>query len=438
MEIFNNREIAIGIWLLLFFSWALTMKGVPETIGTCVGILFSPPIFPILILTCFYIWIIVYGLYRLNFWDMSQLKNTLIWCITAGSVSFFRVTAETNKSNYFRNALKDSFKLILIFEFIIASYNIDLWIELIIIPLVTIIVVMIAIAERKEKYKKTENVLNALLAIFGITIAAFALNHFYTNFNDFTEIETLTDFVLPIVLSISFLPFLVFLSLYIRYETAFVRVNIVTDNLSLRRYAKWRAFISFRGEIQLIELWVSELYTGITNSKKNINKSIIETSELWKRHKNPKPVSKSKGWSPYTSKKYLAEIELTTGYYRQGFEDEWHATSQIKNLGDELFPNNISYSIEGDSTAATALKLRLNIYQLEQVKLAHEILLDAAELLHEKALKKTLPTTMANAILSGQTLKLNYENKCMQLEKEEWSENANRKYDLEFSIQHCL
>ena len=64
---------------------------------------------------------------------------------------------------FIRKVLKDNLKLTAILEFIISTYTFNIWVELAIIPITTMIVMMNVIAERKEEYEKVHKLLDIVL-----------------------------------------------------------------------------------------------------------------------------------------------------------------------------------------------------------------------------------------------------------------------------------
>jgi hypothetical protein len=64
-----------------------------------------------------------------------------------------------------------------------------------------------------------------LIGGFSIIVFVFSLYKTITNSNDFFTIENLKIFLLPVILSITFLPFLYIFNLVVKYETLWVVLN---------------------------------------------------------------------------------------------------------------------------------------------------------------------------------------------------------------------
>lgn len=73
----------------------------------------------------------------------------MVYCINA-------VSNEADEE-YIKKVLKDNFKLAIIWEFIISTFTFDIWVELIIIPVTTIIVIMNVLQNGKRNMRKYIN-----------------------------------------------------------------------------------------------------------------------------------------------------------------------------------------------------------------------------------------------------------------------------------------
>lgn len=202
MSIFNNREIAIGIWLLIAIIFIGSKQAVRASFLNVLIAFFNKHIVIPILLMVGYISLVVIGLQKLGFWDIGQLKNTIIWGLSYAGTSMFRISNIENEEHYFRNSFKDQLKIIAAFEFIVTFYTFSLLTELIVIPLVISVAAMQAIAEGKKEHATTEKFLSGVLTLFGVCLVINAIYHLVNEFDGFTKLGTLQDFGIPIVLSI--------------------------------------------------------------------------------------------------------------------------------------------------------------------------------------------------------------------------------------------
>ncbi|HED38156.1 MAG TPA: hypothetical protein ENI76_07925 [Ignavibacteria bacterium] len=274
-QVFNNREVAVSIWLLIFLSWAFTKEEVRESAKHVLITFCQPAILTIFAFMFGYVYLIVGFISNAGLWNPGQLKNTIMWFILVASVELFKASATHEEKAYFKKSIKSHFKLLVVLEFIVAFHSFSLMAELIIVPISTLVVLMLAVSELKEEHKQVEVIMSWLLSIFGTLMIGFSLYYISLNFGQFAQSKTFMDFITPIILSIFLLPFIFVLSVYMLYERILVRVNIYTDNKSHRRYGKLKGLMHFKKDHKGLNDWLS--YSCISDfvSQKAIDESII-------------------------------------------------------------------------------------------------------------------------------------------------------------------
>jgi len=239
MNLFNNREIATAIWLLVIFVIMLFKRDIRKSLSDVIKAFFKIKILSSIFLMIAYITGIVFVLYQINFWNTSLLKDTVVWvCFTGILLSFNLATSDTDQ-NLFRKIIINNIKIIIIIEFIVNTYTFSLVGELILIPVVTFIVILEVVAKTDEKYSSVAKLMHGLQIIIGIVILIFAISNVVSDYKNFGSLDTLRNFLLAPLLTISFLPFIYLMILFATYELLFTRLNSGYEkNKKLKRYAK--------------------------------------------------------------------------------------------------------------------------------------------------------------------------------------------------------
>jgi len=153
-------------------------------------------------------------------------------------VTFFNLNKVAEDEHYFKNVILDNIKFVLILEFIINFYSFNFAIELVVIPIVTLIVMLNAYAGLKPEYKRVKTLLDYVLGIFGLCLLAFTFRELILDFQNFTTLKNLRDFFLPPLFSIVLLPFIYIMALFMQYEMFFVRIDIANKNSDIVKYTK--------------------------------------------------------------------------------------------------------------------------------------------------------------------------------------------------------
>jgi len=81
--------------------------------------------------------------------------------------------------------------------------------------------------------------------IFGLVVLTYTGYRIYEGFWGFANLSTLKSFILPILLTISFLPFLYLVALWSLYETMLYRIGHRLEKKKDKRYLKWKMFNKF-------------------------------------------------------------------------------------------------------------------------------------------------------------------------------------------------
>jgi hypothetical protein len=273
-QLFNNREIAVSIWVTVFICWGLTKSSVRISIKHVFSAFFQRAILTILAMMAGYVYLLVFLISDIELWDIGQLKNTIMWFVFVASVELFKANKIHEEDGYFKNSIKGHLTLLSALEFVVAFHSFGLILELIIVPLSTFAVMVLAISETKEEYKPVEKIMTWVFSIIGLFMVGFSLYFIVLHFGEFAQSTTLMDFSIPIILSMLLLPFLYVISLYMNYERILIRVNIYTENKYHRLYAKFKGIKHFKTDTKSLNNWLAFVCVSDFENRKTIDESI--------------------------------------------------------------------------------------------------------------------------------------------------------------------
>jgi hypothetical protein len=434
MDIFNSRELALLIWIFIGLILLLIKKSFRKSLGKLLTVLFARKLVAIYCWVIFYTALVVYLLFRFNLWEYSQLKNTVVWLLTAGFLSIF--DASKKKASFLKDALKDIFKITTVLEFVIGVYTFNLITEFVLVPIIIFLSLMLAFSERDKKHEPVKKLLNGILVVFGFFLVLYSFYHIVVNFRTFASTGTLSDFLIPPTLSLLFIPFVYLLSIVMGYETDFIRVNAAIKNKRLAKYARRQAMLRFRFDRSSLDRWSTLLFRTPINTKTEIDQSITMVKQLNKVKKNPPVVPFEKGWSPYKAKDFLTDLGLPAGHYNPVGDGEWFASSLHLDLKDsDLISNNISYYIGGTEGVVTELFIDLGVHDPNASESAHRKLLAFASHLYKLSMEKELPGQIKLAIVSRKSLTLTDGNRTVTVIRRDWQGHLRKGYAIDFKIQ---
>ncbi len=191
MELFSNREIAILILVAGIMGYALTKEDFRRSLRALVRSAVAGPLVNIYAAMAFYLAGILYVLNAVGLWDLSQLKPTIIWTFSIALISALRANKIFDDPSYFKRAVEDNLKLIIVLEFILGFYTFPLWGELVLVPVSTFLGSMAIFSEGKDEYQPTKKVFDTLLFLLGVFVIGFAGYKLWVGFEEFATFQTL-------------------------------------------------------------------------------------------------------------------------------------------------------------------------------------------------------------------------------------------------------
>ena len=223
--IFNNREIAIGLWVVVALGLLLCTKAAREFLKTALPILFCKKFVVFYIVFLGYLAVVLYVLNWAEWWDLELLKDTIFWVLFVELPLFTKTIEKADGAHFFRKLLKDNIAVAVIIEFFVGFWTFSLAVELIIVPAAVLISALYAIASRDKKHLSAKRFFEVLSAVWGFVLLINGISCLFSSPGTFFNLDTLKSLLLPLVLLIFNLPVVYGLALYNMYEQVFIRVK---------------------------------------------------------------------------------------------------------------------------------------------------------------------------------------------------------------------
>jgi len=242
-DIFNNREIATFIWLVVIIVVLLLRRDIRKPIIEIIKLLSSKQMIMVILLMVIYIGLEVLILYKVGFWDVGLTKETIYWIIGSAFILLVNFRDAFKDSVYIKRTVFSSLKLTALIQFIINLYIFSLIAEIIIVGIVTFIAIMDVVSENEEKYAGIHKVTTGILIIFGFVMVTISVLNISSHEEVYFTLENIRKILLPFLLMIGYMPFIYMFALYSEYEILFKRIDIfMGDNKEATRYAKIQIF----------------------------------------------------------------------------------------------------------------------------------------------------------------------------------------------------
>lgn len=242
-KFFNNREIAIGVWVIIGLAVILPTKPARQFIKTAIPILFCKKFVIFYIVFISFLGLVLCTLNWAGFWDLTLLKDTVFWVLFVELPLFTKAIEKAESGRFFSKLIRENVAIAVAIEFFVGFWTFSLITEIILIPLTVLISVLYVLAGQNKKHRSVKRFFDGLLVLWGMILLINAIYSLIHAPNHFFSFDTLKSLLLPLVLLVFNLPVVYGLALYNTYEQIFIRIK---GSKSEQMKMKWQV-IRFSG-----------------------------------------------------------------------------------------------------------------------------------------------------------------------------------------------
>ena len=403
-DIFNTREIALFAWSALLLTILLSKAAARRALASLLmTFIRAKALHQYGAITLLWVAFEILILQWAGLWSLDHLKATTFWVLAVPMAATWRIHQLSQKEDYFVAALRDTFALTVLVEFLVDFYPFPLWAELLIVPTAFGLTLLFEFGKTMDGVDPATKLFGWLLAALGTFVLGHAVYSAISDVHVLFSLATLSELVGPILLTIFFLPYLYGVTMFITYASAFRRLHVQVKDESLRQYAHFHAIVHFNVRLELLRRWARNVGAQGASSKQDIRRSILEVFETRQHERNPAPIAPADGWSPHIARHFLDEHGMPTQDYHRaaGEMDYWWTQSTPIEIDGTLPKDALFLYIEGTQHVAKQLKLALGIWNKDPKLTSRRTLLDAARILVRKATGEELPELASDAVLAG-------------------------------------
>lgn len=356
-EAFNNREIAIGLWIIVGLLFCLSRSDLRSSLWDVAKALLAPKLLLFFGIVAINVVVLCWLMAEIGLWSISQMPSTVLWFVMGGCVFAGRALQSKEDDQYFRNLFRGSLKLGGIYEFIVVAYTFSFVTELVLVPILFLLAATLALADTKPEHAKAKVLLEVILAIFALVLVWNSVSSIWSQPDQFLTTGTGRNFVLPILLTIGSIPVFYLLFCYSHIEQARIKIdqkNFQSDDL--KGYASKRFFLIFPLRPWLLRRATRQFHTLPARTNADVDQIISDILNYEREEEVPPTVDPTKGWSPFEARDFLRAQGLRTNDYHKGHDEYW-ASSEYVELDSHILPNKAVFYIEGQKGVVTTLKL---------------------------------------------------------------------------------
>ena len=98
-------------------------------------------------------------------------------------------------------------------------------IEIVLLPIITFLVLLDAIADTKPEYAPTRKFISFLMIVGGMVFIGFTIDEAVNSYQTLGIIDSLVSFFIPIVFSVMYVPVAYGFAVYAKYEMLFIHIS---------------------------------------------------------------------------------------------------------------------------------------------------------------------------------------------------------------------
>ena len=229
MNLFSTRELAAAFWTGVILAAVgiaiVTNKKIRKDFIEVLKGVFDRKLRKLWEIYLSYIGIITLMFSRLPIWKNTCLKDIILWTLFSGLTICMNAVAGEADEKYISKVLKDNIRFTVVTEFLLSTFTFSLWVELIIIPIMTAITLLDVVAAQKSETVAVHKLLQSVIAFIGLCLVFQTVKVGIREYRELNVTNTLVSFFIPIVYLLLVTPLEYAFELYSKYEMLFIQMH---------------------------------------------------------------------------------------------------------------------------------------------------------------------------------------------------------------------
>lgn len=428
----SHRDIAILFWLGTILAYSMRKGDAGKALIDLIRAFFAPKLISPFALMLAYTAVCVWLLSLVDLWRADNTRTTLIW---VGAFAFVTMMKAPKAKDCVLSPgliLKDAVTVTAMAIFLSDTFNFPLLVEFVLVPVVMLVACIQVLVDKDPEHEILRKPLAVTMGMFNVLIVGNGVWGAVTDYQAFASLNTAREFLVPVALSIMFLPFLAVFGAALDYENVLTVLSIRGQDPAIRRYARNRAIQTFGWNRDYIQRWRRRMILDAPKTLADVDAIMAELQEVRRRERHPLFIDPKDGWPPELARMFLAEVGFPAGDYHRSL-DEWFAESDRKKIKTGVFDSSLMFSLAGNVQAVTRLKLGLTTSTPGDTKMAEQAFQGTSIILLAnigvQAPEQTLQALQATPELTKDGFRL-------VLAYSEWGNEKMGGYDRRLVIHH--
>jgi len=192
---------------------------------------------------------VVWGLWRVGYWDVTMLYDTVMFMMVGAIGSVFAAVASgvAYDRRFFLKTILVNLGIMVLLAFLVDFFPFGFWLEfLVVVPLATLLTMLVVVARYEKGDESAHRFLTGAQSAVGLLLLGYIAWRVVNDHGQLMQLDVLFALGLPFVMSVLFVPVLVLVCALFAYSDAFVVVSFRSgDEERLSRWKKRQLIARF-------------------------------------------------------------------------------------------------------------------------------------------------------------------------------------------------
>lgn len=189
---------------------------------------------------------------RVGAWNSDLLKDTVAWFVIYGFASIFSAVRAAKEDHFFRRAALTALSIGALMQFLLNLHTFHIGVELFLLPVVTFLLLLEAVAGMDAKTRPAQNLVNGLLVLAGFWVVIATMRGLLDSWRGIDPEETGLAFAFSIWFPLATLPSVYVLSLVMTYETVLGLSSLRNDGKPPPLSVKAAMLVGLHGNLRAV------------------------------------------------------------------------------------------------------------------------------------------------------------------------------------------
>jgi hypothetical protein len=214
------------VWACALLLWTLTKSDIRRSLVAVVRSALRWKLLLGVVVAALYTCGVVSVLSWAGLWTPDLIKDTVLWFLFAGLAMASSGVLAPGAEAQWRTILKEQVAVIVAVEYLATAHTFTLWVELLMLPILSIVVLTNVVASHDDKHAAVARLTKGMMVLAGLCVLAASVYLAWNARVTFDAVSVARELALAPLLSAAFMPLMFSFALFSAYEQLFLMLRL--------------------------------------------------------------------------------------------------------------------------------------------------------------------------------------------------------------------